>query len=194
MFCMNCGNNIGDNMSFCPICGYDFLPKATSTCEHCETSNKDDNFAKENFTQLKSDEDTLSKNTSFETPELVFRRKRSSKYLDTIKSFDIAGHNIAQDKIEEIINAIKSEIPEISIDELPIGIVAKCYLGEPYEIHTLSLLGKSIIHHYKKGEALEPDLEKARTLANNKNYAFVEVYKNKLIAVKEDGSTSIIKC
>lgn len=136
----------------------------------------------------------LSKNTSFETPELAFRRKRSSKYLDIIKSFDIAGHNITQDKIEEIINAIKSEFPEISIDDLPIGIVAKCYLGEPYEIHTLSLLGKSIVHHYKKGEALESDLEKARTLANNKNYAFVEVYKNKLIAVKKDGSTSIIKC
>lgn len=133
------------------------------------------------------------RNTSFETPELAFRRKRSSKYLEIIKDLDIAGHNITQDKIDEIINAIKNELPEISIDELPIGIVAKCYLGEPYEVHTLSLIGKFIVHHYKKGESLDPDLEKARTLANNKNYAFVEVYKNKLIAVKEDGSTSIIE-
>ena len=49
-----------------------------------------------------------------------------------------------------------------------------------------------IIEHYKQGQALPEDLEKARTLANNENYAFIEVYKTKLIAIKEDGTASII--
>ena len=119
---------------------------------------------------------SISPKTTFESPELAFRRKRSQQYINTLRGFDILGHNITQDKINSIINAIKMELPELSVNDLPIGIVAKCYLGEPY----------------KRGQALPEDLEKARTLANNENYAFIEVYKTKLIAIKEDGTASII--
>ena len=129
----------------------------------------------------------------FESPELAFRRKRSQEYIEKIKKIDIAGHNISQTEISEIINTIKNELPEITIDEFPIGIVAKCYLGEPYEVHTLSMLGKFIIKHFKSGEILPDGMEKARNLANNENYEFVEVYPDKLIAVKTDGSTSLIR-
>lgn len=55
-----------------------------------------------------------------------------------------------------------------------------------------TIIGGMIIEHYKQGQALPEDLEKARTLANNENYAFIEVYKTKLIAIKEDGTASII--
>lgn len=136
---------------------------------------------------------TFNQKTNFQTPELAFRKKRSEKYIKTLKKLDMIEHHITQEQINEITNAIKNELPEISIDELPIGIVAKCYLGEPYEVHTLSFLGKSIIRHYKLNESLPDELEKARTLANNENYEFVEVYHNKLIAVKEDGSTAIVE-
>ena len=135
----------------------------------------------------------LKDKTTFHSPETIFRRKRSQEYINKIKKLDMLGHNVSQAQIDEIINAIKNELPEISIDELPIGIVAKCYLGEPYEVHTLSLFGKSIIRHYKLSEGLPAELEKARTLANNENYEFIEVYHTKLIAVKEDGSTAIIE-
>lgn len=125
--------------------------------------------------------------------DFIFRKKRSEKYINIIKSLDIASHNISQANIEEIINEIKRELPEVIIGDLPIGIVAKCYLGEAYEVHTLSFIGQEIITHYKSNEFLPQELEKARTLANNPHYAFVEVYKDKIIAVKEDGSTSIVK-
>ena len=130
---------------------------------------------------------------SVDAADIIFRKKRSSKYVDIIKTFDIEAHNISQAKINEIINDIKNEFPELSIDDLPIGIVAKCYLGQPYEVHSLSLIGNVIIKHYKIQESLPADLEKARVLANNDRYAFVEVYKNKLIAVKNDGSTAVIE-
>ncbi len=132
-------------------------------------------------------------NKSFESPELVFRRKRSQEYINKLKKLDILGHNISQSEINEIINAIKNELPEISMDKLPIGIIAKCYLGKPYEVHTLSMLGKFIVKHYKLQEPLPDGMEKARNLANNENYEFVEVYRDKIIAVKSDGSVSIIK-
>lgn len=130
---------------------------------------------------------------SFENPNIVLRKKRSKKYIEEIKKLDITAHNITQEQIQGMIDAIKNELPVISIDDLPIGIVTKCYLGESYEVHTLSLIGKSIIRHYKIGESLPNELEKARTLANNKNYAFIEVYQTKIIAVKEDGSVSILE-
>ena len=66
-------------------------------------------------------------------------------------------------------------------------------MGEPYEVHTLSMLGEYIVKHYKVGESLPDGMEKARNLANNEKYDFVEVYQNKIIAVKEDGSTAIIE-
>ena len=100
---------------------------------------------------------SISPKTTFESPELAFRRKRSQQYINTLRGFDILGHNITQDKINSIINAIKMGLPELSVNDLPIGIVAKCYLGEPYEVHTLSLIGGMIIEHYKQGQALPED-------------------------------------
>ena len=97
---------------------------------------------------------SIESKNSFKSPELVFRRKRSHKYIDTLKQLDIIGHKISQNKIDEIINAIKNELPELAFEDFPIGIIAKCYLGEPYEVHTLSILGKTIIEHYKSGESL----------------------------------------
>jgi len=158
------------------------MPKPIINLKKVQAENLTQNLAFESKSSFKSN-----------SPELVLRRKRSQNYVNILKKLDIAGHNISQDKINEIINAIKNELPELSIDEFPIGIVAKCYLGEPYEVHTLSMLGKSIVEHYKIGQSLPEGLEKARNLANNENYEFVEVYHNKIIAIKEDGSTAIIE-
>lgn len=132
---------------------------------------------------------TFDAQNGFESSELAYRRKRSKAYIDVVKTFDIEGHQISQSKVNEIINSIKNELTEVS---LPIGIVAKCYLGEPYEVHTLSLVGKMIITHYKRKEGLPAELEKARNLACNPNYAFIEVYKDKIVAVSENGSVSIV--
>lgn len=150
-----------------------------------------------NFKEAKLNDIALNvdvgQNKSFETTELVFRRRRSQGYINKLKKLDIADHKISKEKINEIINAVKNELPEISVDELPIGIVAKCYLGEPYEVHTLSLVGETIIKHYKNYEPLPEILEKARKIANNEKYEFVEVYHSKMIVVKEDGTTAIIE-
>jgi len=135
---------------------------------------------------------SASSYAQFETPNSIYRKKRSNEYINTVKKLDITGHNMTQEQIDEIINAVKRELSVLSADDFPLGIVAKCYLGEAYEVHTLSLLGNAIVKHYKYNERLPDNLEKARTLANNDNYSFVEVYQTKIIAVKEDGSVAII--
>ena len=74
-----------------------------------------------------------------------------------------------------------------------LGFVDKCYLGAPYEVHTIDLSG-GIIEHYKRGQILPNGMEKARTLAMSGSYQFIEVYTNCLRAVSSNGSVSVIPC
>ncbi|MDY3974007.1 MAG: hypothetical protein SOY76_05170 [Veillonella caviae] len=94
--------------------------------------------------------------------------------------------------MEEVIAAIQHEFPELTLDAFPIGLVAKCYLGEPYEVHTLDLQSGGIIHHYKRGEPMPGVLERARGLAMRSEYEFIEVYNETLRPVRSDGTVTVI--
>ncbi|MBS0623513.1 MAG: hypothetical protein JSS62_02715 [Verrucomicrobia bacterium] len=116
-------------------------------------------------------------------------KKRSKRYLDTISKLD--AKTLTDTKgMKELMNAIQEEFGTADTASLPLGIVAKCFLGHPHEVHTLDLSGSQIIKHYKIGEALPDDFEKARTLAKHNAYAFVEVYRDKIILIREDGTPS----
>ena len=73
-----------------------------------------------------------------------------------------------------------------------IGILAKCYLGFPYEVHTLNFTLSSIIEHYKKGQTLPDGMEKARAMAARGVYEYIEVYTDYCCAISSDGTVSII--
>ena len=116
-------------------------------------------------------------------------KKRSKKYLDLIAQLDAKTLTETQG-VEALIENIKQEFGTADLASLPMGIVSKCYLGHPYEVHTLDLVAKCIITHYKISEAMEPDFEKARTVALHNAYAMVEIYKDKLILIRQDGTAS----
>lgn len=120
------------------------------------------------------------------------RMKRSSAYMEAIQKLDSGGHTHNREAVEALVAAITEEFPDITIDQQPVGIVAKCYLGAPYEVHTLDRVG-NIIQHYKSFESLPPLLARGRALAMHAQYAFVEVYTDKVIAVTTNGDTSIVK-
>lgn len=117
------------------------------------------------------------------------REKRSNRYMEALRTLD-AGH-LAVDSVEynELIAVIHEELPD---PDSILGIVAKCYLGPPYEVHTLDLAG-GIIEHYPPYQSLPPSLERARSLARHDGYAFVEVYNSKMVAIAHDGTASIVK-
>lgn len=71
--------------------------------------------------------------------------------MEAMKSLDAGGHVHNQEKVNELINIIREEFPEVELinSGMFLGILAKCYLGIPYEVHTLSF-SFSIIEHYKK--------------------------------------------
>lgn len=143
-------------------------------------------------TKLSLDSFTPAKVLSPMELDRKLRQKRSPKYIEIITKLDAGGHTVNKEFIQSLIDAIREELPEISIDQLPIGIVAKCYLEPPHEVHCLDRDG-SIIKHYKYFEALPPLLERARSLAIHSGYAFIEVYHDCLRAVKNDGTISLVK-
>ena len=69
---------------------------------------------------------------------------------------DIGGHVQNQQKVKRIIDAIHNEFPEVEINVIMLGIVSICYLGKPYEVHTLDVTGQ-IIEHYPGGKAFRAD-------------------------------------
>ena len=120
------------------------------------------------------------------------RQKRSRAYVEAQQKLDAGGHIHNRQAVDALLAAVREELPEISIEHLPLGFVARCYLGHPYEVHTLDYSGQ-IVQHYKIAQALPASLERARALAQHPGYAFIEVYPDKLIAVAENGDTSLVK-
>ncbi|MFM0557604.1 hypothetical protein P0D69_42700 [Paraburkholderia sediminicola] len=133
-----------------------------------------------------------STNVSQEQVNARLRLKRSAAYMEAIQKLDAGGHTHNRQAVDALVAAINEEFPDITIDQQPLGIVSKCYLGAPYEVHTLDR-GGNIIQHFKSFESLPPLLAKGRTLAMHGQYAFVEVYLDKVIAVTSSGDTSIVK-
>lgn len=116
-------------------------------------------------------------------------KKRSKKYLDLIAGLD--AKTLSETKgMEAILTAIQEEFGTADIASLPLGIVSKCYLGHSYEVHTLDLSGSQIIKHYTASETMDPEFEKARTVAMHNAYALVEVYTDKIILIREDGTAT----
>ncbi|MBO9586983.1 MAG: hypothetical protein J7574_22715 [Flavobacterium sp.] len=142
---------------------------------------------------LQNDNINLDTNKQYQTHGFVSDRdllkKRSKKYLDLIAELD--AKTLTDTKgMEELIKAIQEEFGTADIASLPLGIVSKCFLGHPYEVHTLDLSGSQIIKHYKNTETMEPQFEKARSAAKHNAYAIVEIYNDKIILIREDGTAS----
>ncbi len=123
----------------------------------------------------------------------LLRKSRSKEYMNALHKLDAGGHVHNQNKVNEIINTIKKEFPEVELSGILLGYVAICYLGKPYEVHTLDITG-GIIEHYKAGHTLPGGLEKARSIAMRGGYDFIEVYVDCCRAISPNGSVSVISC
>ncbi len=121
----------------------------------------------------------------------ILRRPRSKPYMEAMHQLDAGGHVHNADKVDGIIEVIKNEFPEIELQGILLGFVSVCYLGKPYEVHTLDMTG-SIIEHYKTGQPLPGGLEKARSMALRGGYDFIEVYVDCCRAISSSGRVSVI--
>lgn len=128
------------------------------------------------------------------TFERMLRKKRSKKYMEAVKKLDAGGHVHNQSLLDDMINAIREEFPEVDMvsEGVFLGLVDKCYLGVPYEVHTLDCT-LNIVEHYKKGEALPNNLEKARQLGISGSYNYIEVYTNCCCAIDFNGNVALFR-
>lgn len=117
--------------------------------------------------------------------------RRSKGLVNTLSKLDTQGCQLDQTKVEEIISELKAELSKGEMDML-LGIVAKCYLGDDYEVHLLDTQF-NILRHYKRNEKLPLEVEKVRSLAMHEDYAYVEIYSDRYYAVKHTGELSEIK-
>lgn len=121
----------------------------------------------------------------------ILRKQRSKEYMNAMTHLDAGGHVHNHERVKEITDAIRNEFPEIQLGGLLIGIVSKCYLGRPYEVHTLDF-GGDIIEHYTNTQPLPGGLEKARSIAMRGGYEFIEVYADCLRCIGADGYVAVV--
>lgn len=130
--------------------------------------------------------------TSEADRERILRQKRSVEYMDTLCRLDTGEYNDAGG-VERILDEVRKEFPLIEIPGDFIGYIAKCYLGNEYEVHTVDFMGE-IIEHFKKSDKLNiSEMEKARSLACDEHYQIIEVYTGCLRAITSNGDVSVIK-
>ncbi|WP_294960332.1 hypothetical protein [uncultured Flavobacterium sp.] len=134
------------------------------------------------------DTDKPSLNSGFISDRDLLK-KRSKKYLDLISGLDTKTL-IDTKGMDQLIKSIQEEFGTAELSNLPLGILSKCFLGHPYEVHTLDLSGSQIIKHYKTTETMQAEFEKARAVAKHNAYAMVEIYKDKIILIREDGTAT----
>ena len=135
-------------------------------------------------------------NTKFSMDKAVLekrlRSKRSNEYMKAMKKLDIGGCEQCKKQFDDCVEAIRNEFKDMPENNLLIGLVAKCYLGDPYDVHTIDMSG-DILVHYKTSQSIPALIERARSLALHGEYEYIEVYIDYLCAIKGDGSVSIVK-
>jgi len=119
------------------------------------------------------------------------RQRRGDAYLQSLHRLDAGTHARASSALAAVLQAIALEFPDLALDQRPLGIVAACHLGPPYEVHRCDLAG-GIIEHFETGRAMPPPFERARALAGHGAYAFVEIYPDTIRAVAGDGSVAVL--
>ena len=119
------------------------------------------------------------------------RQKRSSAYLERMQRLDAGTHQQDAAGLQALLDAITAEFPELGVDERPLGVVSRCFLGPPYEVHICDLAG-GIIEHFKHGHSMPPLFERARSIAAHGAYAFIEIYVSTIRAVAADGAVSVL--
>ena len=108
---------------------------------------------------------------------------RSRGYANAVRRLD-AGAGSRVD-VGDIVESVLAEFGFSTA--VPLGLVGKCYLGDPYEVHVLDVSG-AIVEHFTAGQNLPSPFQPARSLALHPAYLAVEVYADRLVCLREDGS------
>lgn len=139
---------------------------------------------------MKSEDHTETRSNGPST-QRALRKRRSQKYMDIMSKLDAGSGNISPRDIEDMIQAIREEFPDIEIFNEYCGCMAICHLPGNFDVHILSP-GSNCITHFGAGFGFETPLDSCRNLCRMPEYRFVEVYTNSLKAISANGAVANI--
>ncbi|MEV0178101.1 hypothetical protein AB0I54_02170 [Streptomyces sp. NPDC050625] len=109
---------------------------------------------------------------------------RSAPLLEAVRRLDAGLDEQASRSLADWVR----EQYTTSYGSVPLGFVARCYLGPPYVDHQLNLF-HVIVRHFAPAEQMPEPFSAARMLARSGGYAYVEVYADGLVLpVLDDGT------
>lgn len=114
--------------------------------------------------------------------------KRSPRFMQAIGRLDTG--QLQEADLAAVFDAITEEYG--IGDRPPVGLVSKCFLGEPFEVHIVDLVGQ-IVEHFHRGESMPHPYERARRLSAHPAYVYIEVYEDVLVCVRADGSVTEVR-
>jgi hypothetical protein len=115
------------------------------------------------------------------------RKPRHGGLLEAIHRLDAGLDQATRD---ELARWIRDQYT-VEYGDIPMGFVAKCYLGPPYVDHRLDLM-HDILDHHSIGQPMPEPFEGARMLARSGSYTYIEVYSSGLfVPVMEDGTAVV---
>jgi hypothetical protein len=123
--------------------------------------------------------------------EARLRQKRSSAYVQAMARLDAGTHYADRAAFADLLAAVSAEFPDLTLDQRPLGVVSRCFLGPPYEVHICDLAGQ-IMEHFESYRPMPPLFEGARSLALHSSYAFIEVHLDGFRAVGPDGTIAVL--
>ncbi|MBV9493964.1 MAG: hypothetical protein JOZ54_06940, partial [Acidobacteria bacterium] len=94
------------------------------------------------------------------------RQRRSPRYVEAVARLDAGSHQHNPAVLHALLEAITAEFSELGIEERPLGLLARCRLGAPYDVHICDL-GGNILEHYERWRSLPPLFERGRVLAGH---------------------------
>lgn len=120
------------------------------------------------------------------------RRRRSASYVEVAGRLDVGPHRTDAAALATLLEAIAGEFPDLTLEQRPLGIVAACHLGPPFQVHLCDLSG-GILEHFETNRPMPPPFERARSLALHPSYCLIEVYTDTLRAIARDGTVSFLE-
>lgn len=112
------------------------------------------------------------------------KKLRSRELLDAIRALDVTTDEQTR---KELLDKIQAEYAERNGGTI-LGLFSKCYLGEPFVDHRLSI-AETILEHYQRNDIVPEPFSSARILAQSSMYIYIEIYSDgSIVPIRSDGS------
>lgn len=115
------------------------------------------------------------------------KRRRSAELVAAVQKLDTATDPESRRELSDWVRSLY-EAQDLAD---PVALFSRCYLGQPYLDHVMTLEG-SILTHFTRSDEIPAEYESARALARSDAYAFIEIYDDGTVVPIRDSGDPVI--